>query len=61
MISAPLAMVFPLSAQVLGKRLVICLGSLFMCLWLCVCVLNRSCYPSARVRFVGYAEPVEAK
>jgi hypothetical protein len=35
MISAPLGMGFPLSAQVLGKRLVICLGSFFMFLWLC--------------------------
>jgi len=34
MITAPLGMVFPLSAQVLGNRLVICLGSLFMFLWL---------------------------
>jgi hypothetical protein len=32
MISVPLGMGFPLSAQVLGKRLVICLGSFFMCL-----------------------------
>jgi len=30
MISAPLGMGFPLSAQVLGKRLVICLGSFFI-------------------------------
>jgi hypothetical protein len=54
MISAPLGMGFPLSAQVLGKRLVICFGSFFMFLMCESCTAECLCIGDTAKFSVGY-------